>query len=441
MKKTILKKKKEDQIENIPDLLCPILKEQIETAIVAEDGFTYDKSSLEQWFTSSTMSPMLGINISTNVLRANKFIDFLQAQVEYYRCSEAHFKSVVKEKQKYSIPHLNLELKKELDQILYHYFRLTKPLNELYKSLDSLIIKFPNSFQIQLEYANMLRFGAENEKALQFIQDAQRIEPNSCIPKYMEIRIASAKGNGYFGRETLETAQARQCISDNCLIEIRYLSSTFASIRCKERALNYISAYLLVYPNDMRAMLNQVYMYFNMFNYNKVLETSKKFLDKFKYDACVLYYRAKAFVFSEKKQEAFKLFDFIIKTSKEPIFIAQCLYDRACARVLDEEYEKVQQELRKAHQYYSKINADVCLSELYKNNQDYCKALEWLEIYGSRIDREKDIYYNRLAAEINENLGNREVALVSYNILRGIDAINDSYYENRIDMLLGNNEQ
>ena len=69
------------------------------------------------------------------------------------------------------------------------------------------------------------------------------------------------------------------------------------------------------------------------------------------------------------------------------------------------------------------------------------KALEWLEIYGIRIDKERDIFYNRLAAEIHENLGNREIAMVSYNILLEVDAINNSYYANRISMLWEGNEQ
>ena len=432
--------KKEFVFDPPPELICPIQKEPVDAPVIALDGFTYDKSALEQWLVGSSISPMLGVPLESKKMCPNKSIKYIQGAVSFYVARLAHFRAVCKDKVPFEARGMVPELKKKLDVILINYFRLANPLVELYAALDQLLVEYPTAHQIYLEYANMLRFGGDTEKALEHIEKAEKLYPRSCIPHYMKIRLTSAKGKEYAGRVMLEEAQRAISIFDHSLLEIRYLSSAYLSTRNRYFSLHLVSAYILACPNDMRAMLNQVYVYYNLADHESVLESSKRFLERYEFDACVLYYRARTFGFLKQKDEAMKSFELILSRCKEPIFLAQCLYDRALIRSPDTEFAEMEQELQKAHSLFAKINADIQLADLYRNRQNYVEALKWVNLYGERINKDTDIYYNRLTADIKDKLGAADEAVGWYVHLSEIDPANGPYYTQRINILLdGNN--
>ena len=59
--------------EEEPDLvLCPISQEVMQTPVLAEDGYLYDKKTLEQWFaTGATSSPLTGAPMGQCVVADN----------------------------------------------------------------------------------------------------------------------------------------------------------------------------------------------------------------------------------------------------------------------------------------------------------------------------------------------------------------------------------
>ena len=408
----------------------------MDMAVITQDGFTYDKSALEQWLTTSTLSPMLGVALESKSMRPNKIIGFVKSSVNYYTARLAHFSSIYKDRRPFETRAMHPNLKKEMDVLMVQYFRLSTPLCELYASLDKLLVEYPTAHQIYYEYANMLRFGGNTERALEFIDKGEKQHPHSCVSQYMKIRVTCSKGKEFVGREMLEEALRTVSIFDHSLLEIRYLSSAFLSTHNRYFSLQLISSYLLACPNDMRAMLNQVYVYYNMADHDNVLEMSRRFLDRYEFDACVLYYRARAFSFKKNNDEAMKAFQEILDRCKEPIFLAQSFYDRALIRSADTDYPQLEADLKQAHNLFPKINADLQLADLYKNKQNYPEALVWIEKYGERINKESDIYYNRLFADIKDKMGAAEEAINCYTHLGEIDPANGQYYTGRINILL-----
>ena len=421
------------ETEFMQDFMCPISKEMVDTAVVAEDGFTYDKLSLEQWFSASLRSPMLGTEIKTKNTVVNRNMSYLMERFEYYNMKKAHLATIKADAKNYSLPRMDNDLKLKLESLLIEYFRLTKTLPELYQELDALIKEYPDAYQLYFEYANILRFGGESEKALDFIKLAEERTPHLSISKYMMARVISSKGKFMAGRDVLDEAQRANSLVDHTLLETRYLSSAYLNTRSKKLALKVISAYISVCPNDMRAQLNQVYTFFALQDVENVLAYSKVFLDKYTYDACVAYYRAKAYAQKNNKDEAFKCFQLVLDKSREPIFLAQCYYDMALMRPVATESSTIEKELIEAHRLYSKINADVSLADVYRTKKDYVEALKWAEIYGNRVDKETDVYYNRLSADINARIGNSDAAVATFIKLIDIDGANSGYYSSRIN--------
>lgn len=40
--------------------------------VIADDGFSYERSSIENWFKTSTLSPITGLHLSTTKLIQNR---------------------------------------------------------------------------------------------------------------------------------------------------------------------------------------------------------------------------------------------------------------------------------------------------------------------------------------------------------------------------------
>eukprot|EP00826_Nyctotherus_ovalis_P009396 TRINITY_DN1247_c0_g2_i10.p1 TRINITY_DN1247_c0_g2~~TRINITY_DN1247_c0_g2_i10.p1 ORF type:complete len:319 (+),score=99.85 TRINITY_DN1247_c0_g2_i10:23-958(+) len=287
-----------------------------------------------------------------------------------------------------------------------------------------------------LEYANMKRFGCDLEEALKLIEKAQKESLVCTIPKYMKARLVSIQGDPFAGKELVDGVQKENPVIDHTLLEVRYLSSAMVNVKSKSAAFKLITAYIAVCPDDMRASLNQIYALYIMKDSDRVLEYSKIFLDKYKYDACVAYYRAKAYALKKERDEAFKYFDLILNQSKEPMFLAQCYYDKALLRQSATEFDEMKTELEAAFSLYPKINADIVLADLYRNRKQYSEAARWLDSYASRVDKATDIYYNRMCATLSVETGNKEEAIRCYTVLIEKDGANAAYYSMKIESLL-----
>jgi hypothetical protein len=77
----------EPKMDRVIDVECPILKETMTDPVIAEDGFTYERSAIETWFSrrKDPISPMTGNPISKTLipnLLVRKYIDSLDVLSE-----------------------------------------------------------------------------------------------------------------------------------------------------------------------------------------------------------------------------------------------------------------------------------------------------------------------------------------------------------------------
>merc|ERR1711964_163749 len=76
----------------IPDeYMCPITTSVMVDPVLAADGYNYEKTALEQWFETSSMSPMTGAQLVHK--HANKNFSLQRAIHTYLRTTAAALKA------------------------------------------------------------------------------------------------------------------------------------------------------------------------------------------------------------------------------------------------------------------------------------------------------------------------------------------------------------
>lgn len=418
------------------ELVCPIACQKIDDPVIARDGFTYDKNALNSWFSSSSISPMIGNPLESKEIIENKSVSYLLNRFDYYSRSASHIKKIKANPVSYEMKPLPKELKQNLVMIRMKYLKLSQPLSTLTKKLDTLLLQYPECIEILVEYANIKRFENNIDRAFELIQLALKLKPNSNIAKCTKARLELIKGNILEAQSILEEIQFKTPLIDQTLLEVRYFASLSLHIYAQEASLALINAYMSLFPNDVRGQLSQIYGVYALNDMKKVLELTKTFFNQFGYDTYATYYRAHALSCLQKKTDAIREFDCIIKNCKEPSFLAKCYYERAMLRNLDSEFIKIEEELIIAHNLTANCNADATLANLFREKHNYEEAQKWLKIYGERITKEQNTLYNKLGAVINEKLGNNKEAIRCYETLVKIDSNKTSYYYRKISSLM-----
>ncbi|CAH3183694.1 unnamed protein product [Porites lobata] len=77
--RTIKDIKKQELEEDFPDeFLCPITREVMSDPVIAADGYTYERASIQEWLTSGRLtSPMTNAPLKSNVLTPNRMLKLL----------------------------------------------------------------------------------------------------------------------------------------------------------------------------------------------------------------------------------------------------------------------------------------------------------------------------------------------------------------------------
>jgi Mg-chelatase subunit ChlD len=76
---------------------CPITHELLKTPVIAKDGFTYEKEAIEEWFRTSTKSPMTNQNISKELLINYALKNSMETIVQGARVTTDSFSTQMKE--------------------------------------------------------------------------------------------------------------------------------------------------------------------------------------------------------------------------------------------------------------------------------------------------------------------------------------------------------
>ena len=116
-------------IETPSEIICPITHEVMGIPMIAFDGFTYDRISIQRWVKKHNVSPMLGTNLESQTLIKNRTINIylnifrgMKSRIVKHSCRKTRMT-----KQKTS---LTPKYKQLLDETLNHYYMATKELKE-----------------------------------------------------------------------------------------------------------------------------------------------------------------------------------------------------------------------------------------------------------------------------------------------------------------------
>ena len=136
----------------------------------------------------------------------------------------------------------------------------------------------PNSFDVVMNYANILRFSTQFDKALTFIKKLKSIKSNTIIPHYMKIRVLAESGEKDKASKKLVKMQNNYRIEDHTLLEIRFMSYGLLSLSNREYAHKVITTYLTMVPGDLRALSHCIYINLLQENFKFVIKKSKEYL-------------------------------------------------------------------------------------------------------------------------------------------------------------------
>ena len=440
----IQNKMKELEIPNC--FKCPITREIMENPVVASDGFTYERLSIEKWLSKKKISPVTGEEIKNDKLIENKLIRGLICTYQHFRNKYFTYKNKTlnldQNKKKENCKPLpiikikpeDLSLSKELFQkSLDHYYKSTLELKLCCEEMKKALDLNPNDYEIVLNYANMLRFSTKFEDSLKYIKKLKLISESELIPKYMKIRIYTEMGKKWRGIEKLENLLLIYPISEHTLLEIRFLSYSYLSTDFRGTAERFINAYLNQVPNDPRASSHKIYICLLNEQYDQVVKGGQSYLIHNPDDVSVLFHMAKAYNKLQKKQEALKIYKKVNSFSKDKTVKSKCFYESALLRDSETEFGTMVNELESSHKLDPEEEADGYLAALYTDKKIFDKAEIWINKCAQRIDIQNDSVYLGIQAQIFENNNKYEEAVAAYIRLSEIDNENVNFYNSKID--------
>eukprot|EP01022_Parablepharisma_sp_SALTPOND_P016757 TRINITY_DN252_c0_g1_i3.p1 TRINITY_DN252_c0_g1~~TRINITY_DN252_c0_g1_i3.p1 ORF type:complete len:531 (-),score=65.54 TRINITY_DN252_c0_g1_i3:2768-4360(-) len=422
-----------------PEIACPITREPMERPMIAADGFTYEKHAIKKWLKKRTGSPMLGTELKNNHLLEN---NTLSAFMTVFKGMKSRLinRPVPKTSPKKPLvaEHLTLPgpVKRMFDEALNHYYMATKDLKDCCKMMQDVYHLAPTNFDVIFNYANILRFSMDFERAKGLIKELKVLRPESLIPKYMKVRVLSEMGKKEKAIECLEKTLSHNWIADQTLLEVRFMSYSYLSTDNKGIAESFIDAYLSLIPNDPRALSHRIYIDLLNENYQKVIDTSKGYLKDNRNDVSILFHMAKAYTKLDKKEDAKNVYGQIKRISLDKTVKAKALYELAVLRDCNAEFHKMVEELEESNKLDPQEEADGYLAALYADKKMFKEAEEWLAHCEKRTKIEADSVYLGIRAQIQEHKKEYEAAVQSYIMLAEIDAANAEYYNHKIEELL-----
>lgn len=419
------------------ELNCPISREVFVNPVLCDDGFTYEKSFIEKWIQKNPVSPMLGSALDSIKLRENKAINFI---LKSYKGQKGRL--VVKKKKKKITEEIKEELilhpiaKSKVDKALDFYYKSTLELKDCCTMMEEAYQLSPNNFDLLTNYANILRFSTQFDRAIVLIKQMKKLRSTSLIPKLMRVRITAERGDKETAAKMLNKILQNNRAEDYLLIEIRFLSYSFLSIGSRDLALTTVLNYLQIVPDDPRAVSHNIYLSLLQEKYSDVVIMSAKYLEKYKDDVSILFHQAKAYSKLDQKQEAVKIFTHIAYISVDKSVKAKALYESAIHKDSATHFNEVVKDLEESYINDPKEEADGYLAALYADKKMFDKADEWLTACAKRTDIMADNVYLGIKAQIYEEKEDYNSAIDCYIKLAEIDSANSMSYNNRIEEIL-----
>ncbi len=419
------------------DIMCPISREVLEYPLLCADGFSYEKTFITKWIAKNKASPMMGSKLDSEELRENKT---LSAYILAYKGLKMRMTRQKLRKKavlpSHEQPVLTLEQKAKFDRALEHYYKSTMELGECCKLMADVYYSAPNNFDAIMNYANILRFATQFDKAFEMIKKLKELRPGSLVPKYMKIRVMAESGKKEAATKFLLKMQMNHRIEDHLMVEVRFMSYSLLSTSNREGAYRIVSTYLQVIPDDARALSHSIYINLLQENYKMVIQMSKRYLKSHPDDVSILFHKAKAYTKREKKDKAIAIYDHIASISIDRSVKSKALYESAVNKDCNAQFDAMVKELEESYKLDPKEEADGYLAALYADKKMYDKAAEWIDICAKRTNINDDQVYLGIRAQIEEHRQQYEQAVSSYIRLAEIDSANSMYYNEKIEEII-----
>jgi tetratricopeptide (TPR) repeat protein len=376
---------------------------------------------------------MIGCKLNNSTLRENRT---LSAYVNAYKGLNDRLKEgriSFCETSEMSLPD---KLKNKFNTALRHYYKSTLNLNDCCKLMTEVYKAAPLNFDVAVNFANILRFSTQFDKALEIIKTLKSIRSGLLTPKYMKVRVLAESGKKDKAADYLKKVQNKYRIEDHLIADIKFMSYSFLSIGNRDQAFRVISKYLKLVPSDTKALTHFIYINLLKENYNFVMDTAEKYLLTTPDDISIMFHLAKAYTRTNKKELAVAVYERIAKFSFDKSIKAKALYESAINRDNAVEFEVVIEKLKESYKLDPKEEADGYLAALYAEKKMFDEAEKWINTCATRVNIMDDNVYLGIKVMIQENKGLYDEAVASYIRLAEIDGANSMHYNNRIDLLL-----
>ena len=419
------------------EIICPISREIFEHPLLCADGFSYEKSFISKWISKNKVSPMLGLKLENESLRENKtltsYLTIYKGLKQRLTSRKLTHKPIQPPKEELVLP---LVLRSKFDQALDHYYKSTLELDDCCKMMADVYQGAPNNFEAIMNYANILRFATQFDKALEMVKKLKGIRPGSLIPKYMRIRILAESGKKEEATKHLAKMQLGNRIEDHTLVEVRFMSYSLLSTGNRDGAYRIISTYLRVIPEDARALSHCIYINLLQENYPTVIKMAKTYIKTHPDDVSILFHQAKAYAKLDKKPKAIKIYKQIAGISIDKAVKSKALYESAVNKDCSTAFDEMVKELEESYKLDPREEADGYLAALYADKKMFDKAEEWIAVCAKRTEIMNDQVYLGIKAQIEEHKKLYDQAVSSYIRLAEIDSANSMYYNDKIEEIL-----
>ena len=99
--------------EILKDLICPITGQLMKNPVITENGQTYEKEAIEEWFTRKKTDPLTGMKINTHLIP-----NFLLRKIcDEYREKTLKGVEIATEETKEKLEKQKAKLKEQQDQL------------------------------------------------------------------------------------------------------------------------------------------------------------------------------------------------------------------------------------------------------------------------------------------------------------------------------------
>lgn len=206
------------QKQEIPtDLICPITGQLMKNPVITENGQTYEKEAIEEWFTRKKTDPLTGMKINTHLIP-----NFLLRKIcDEYREKTLKGVEIATEETKEKLEKQKAKLKEQQDQLKKQQDQLKAQQDQL-KELEKKNLQMNNNESIDWSHVVRHPYGLEFNNTFQKVRNWTVQEVLTWLRSMKLVKYLSAfERHNVNGKKLCEIFYKFECYED-----VDYLENT-----------------------------------------------------------------------------------------------------------------------------------------------------------------------------------------------------------------------